>query len=384
MSARPSPSASPTPAPRPKTSPAAVEVDFEELPAVVDMLPARDPGAPLLHEHWRDNVFLETFVDDDLAGIRAARTRRRPAAAAHRAAVHVADGGPRRGRRVGPAAGAAAALHLDPDAAHRAHRPRRLPRPRPKAASASSRPMSAAASATRASCCPRKSSPASWPAISAIRCAGSRTAANSSPATPTAASTTTTSPPTPTPTARLLALDAEATVDAGAYSIYPFSACLEAAQVASILPGPYVMQAYRCRTWSAATNKPADPALSRRRARRRLLRDGADAWTPSPTKSGIEPHEVRLRNLVPRRGDAVRQHHQQAFRQRRLSRMPAPRRRRDRRARPSAPARRRSTGPHPPRPRLRDLLRAGARTAPRSMPAGASRWCRASSRRWRG
>ena len=47
--------------------------------------------------------------------------------------------------------------------------------------------------------------------------------------------------------------DAEATVDAGAYSAYPFSACLEAAQVASILPGPYDFQAYRCRTWSAAT-----------------------------------------------------------------------------------------------------------------------------------
>ncbi|HQU04752.1 MAG TPA: molybdopterin-dependent oxidoreductase, partial [Acidocella sp.] len=55
----------------------------------------------------------------------------------------------------------------------------------------------------------------------------------------------------------LLALDARATVDAGAYSIYPFSACLEAAQVASILPGPYRMNGYRCITWSAATNKPA-------------------------------------------------------------------------------------------------------------------------------
>ena len=36
---------------------------------------------------------------------------------------------------------------------------------------------------------------------------------------------------------------------------YPFSACLEAAQVASILPGPYDFQSYRCRTWSVATNK---------------------------------------------------------------------------------------------------------------------------------
>src|ERR1700733_4750132 len=51
---------------------------------------------------------------------------------------------------------------------------------------------------------------------------------------------------------RLRGIDCEATVDSGAYSSYPFSACLEAAQVASILPGPYRMPAYRCRTFSVA------------------------------------------------------------------------------------------------------------------------------------
>ena len=54
---------------------------------------------------------------------------------------------------------------------------------------------------------------------------------------------------------RLRGIDCEATVDSGAYSAYPFSACLEAAQVASILPGPYDFPAYRCRTYSVATNK---------------------------------------------------------------------------------------------------------------------------------
>src|SRR4029077_20206646 len=38
---------------------------------------------------------------------------------------------------------------------------------------------------------------------------------------------------------KLPALQCDAIVDSGAYSAYPFSACLEAAQVASILPGPY-------------------------------------------------------------------------------------------------------------------------------------------------
>ncbi len=84
---------------------------------------------------------------------------------------------------------------------------------------------------------------------------------------------------------RLLAIDAEATVDAGAYSAYPFSACLEAAQVASILPGPYDFQAYRCRTWSAATNKP--PILPYRGVARprRLLRHGGDDRARSHARS---------------------------------------------------------------------------------------------------
>ena len=49
---------------------AAVEVEFEELPAVVDMLAARTPGAALVHEHWGDNVFLESRVEADLDEIK--------------------------------------------------------------------------------------------------------------------------------------------------------------------------------------------------------------------------------------------------------------------------------------------------------------------------
>ncbi len=54
---------------------------------------------------------------------------------------------------------------------------------------------------------------------------------------------------------QLLGIECEATVDSGAYSSYPFSACLEAAQVASILPGPYDFPGYSCKTHSVATNK---------------------------------------------------------------------------------------------------------------------------------
>jgi carbon-monoxide dehydrogenase large subunit len=96
---------------------------------------------------------------------------------------------------------------------------------------------------------------------------------------------------------RLIAIDCDATVDSGAYSSYPFSACLEAAQVGSILPGPYHMLGYRCETWSVATNKP--PILPYRGVARTgvcfALEVALDALA---REVGLEPHEVRLANLV--------------------------------------------------------------------------------------
>ena len=46
---------------------ASVTLDLEELPAVHDMRAAREPGSALVHEHWGDNVFLETAVDIGIA-----------------------------------------------------------------------------------------------------------------------------------------------------------------------------------------------------------------------------------------------------------------------------------------------------------------------------
>ena len=48
---------------------AAVTLDLEELPAVYDMRKAREPGSALVHEHWGDNVFLESLADDDLSAV---------------------------------------------------------------------------------------------------------------------------------------------------------------------------------------------------------------------------------------------------------------------------------------------------------------------------
>jgi aerobic carbon-monoxide dehydrogenase large subunit len=96
---------------------------------------------------------------------------------------------------------------------------------------------------------------------------------------------------------RLLAIDCDATVDSGAYSSYPFSACLEAAQVGSILPGPYQMQAYACRTWSVATNKP--PILPYRGVARTGVCFALEILIDAVAReAGLEPHLVRLANLV--------------------------------------------------------------------------------------
>src|SRR6266403_3177929 len=95
----------------------------------------------------------------------------------------------------------------------------------------------------------------------------------------------------------LRGIDCEATVDSGAYSSYPFSACLEAAQVASILPGPYRMPAYRCRPFSAATNKC--PILPYRGVARTGVCFALEIMLDAvAVEAGLEPGDVRLRNLV--------------------------------------------------------------------------------------
>src|SRR5690606_33573907 len=76
-----------------------------------------------------------------------------------------------------------------------------------------------------------------------------------------------------------------------------FSACLEAAQIASILPGPYKMDRYRCRTFSVATNKP--PILPYRGVARTGVCFAMEVVIDAIARqAGLEPHVVRQRNLV--------------------------------------------------------------------------------------
>jgi carbon-monoxide dehydrogenase large subunit len=276
---------------------ATVDLDLAELPAVVDMLEARRADAPLVHEAWGDNVVLKTRVDADLSAIRASapvvvrrtlRTARQCMSPLEgRGVVAVFD------RRLEQVVlytstqmphivrtGVAGCLGL-PEEQVRVVAPdvgggfgyKGLLLPEEVCAAFLAR---------------RLGHPVRWIEDRREQLAGNANCREHHYELTAYADRD----------GRLIALDAEAIVDAGAYSIYPFSSCLEAAQVASILPGPYRLDAYRCVTWSSATNKPAIVPY------RGVARAGVcyavetmiDAVAHAVRR---EPYEVRLLNLVP-------------------------------------------------------------------------------------
>ncbi len=273
-----------------------VMLDLEELPVVADMLRARDPGSPLLHPEWGDNVFLESVVDGDLSeaerkaavsvtrtfrtarqcmspiegrGALAFRDRRLEMLVLHTACQmpHVVRTGlaeclgleQDQVRIVVPDVGGGFGYKgiLLPEeivlgwiAMHRDHPVRWIEDRREQLVA-------------NANCREHHY-------VITGHAAGDGT---------------------------LLTIDCEAHVDAGAYSAYPFSACLEAAQVASILPGPYVFDGYRCRTWSVATNKP--PILPYRGVARTGVCFALELLLDAVARAlDMDPVELRLKNLV--------------------------------------------------------------------------------------
>ncbi|WP_214366980.1 xanthine dehydrogenase family protein molybdopterin-binding subunit [Pseudonocardia sp. H11422] len=94
------------------------------------------------------------------------------------------------------------------------------------------------------------------------------------------------------------ALDAEILVDVGAYSVYPWTATMDAGMAAGILPGPYRVHNYRFVTSAVASNKtPLGPY--------RGVARPASCFSIERTLDhiaahiGIDGDEVRLRNLIP-------------------------------------------------------------------------------------
>jgi len=275
---------------------AQVMVEYEDLPAVVDMTLARTAPPALVHDDWGDNLFLETLVDDDLAAVSkaAAITVRRRLRTARQVMSPIEGRGVlcEWNERLGQLemhsaaqmphitrAGLAECLGLDqgairvisPDVgggfgykgillpeevclgwlARHLRRPVRWLEDRREQLTANANCREHDYDLT----------------LYADK------------------------------DGRLLAIDCEAAVDSGAYSLYPFSACLEAAQVGSILPGPYKMERYRCRTWSVATNKPG--ILPYRGVARTGVCFALEVALDAVARAaGKEPYEVRLANLV--------------------------------------------------------------------------------------
>ncbi len=101
---------------------------------------------------------------------------------------------------------------------------------------------------------------------------------------------------------RILGLDAEIVVDAGAYGLWPQGPYTEAAMAARNLPGPYAIPNYRCRAATVATNKaPMGPY-------RGVGRPGAcfaiDRTIDEVARAlGRDPVEVRQLNMI--RPDAM-------------------------------------------------------------------------------
>ncbi len=97
---------------------------------------------------------------------------------------------------------------------------------------------------------------------------------------------------------RLQAIDCVAHVDAGAYSVFPTAASLEAAQIANLLPGPYDFPAYRVRSRAVATSK-CGILPYRGVARTGVCLAVEVLMDEIARQAGIDTHEVRLRNLAP-------------------------------------------------------------------------------------
>jgi carbon-monoxide dehydrogenase large subunit len=275
---------------------AQIEVDFEPLPAVHDMLEARRAGTPLVHDAWGDNIFLATGIDVDFAAIKAkaARTVVRELRTSRQVMSPIEGRGvvAYTDRRLDQLvvisatqqphivrSGLAECLGIDEG---------RIRVISPDVGGGFGykgvllQEEVALAFATGKLGCPLR-----WIEDRHENLTNGANCREHHYRLTAYADEN----------GRLLGLDCEATVDAGAYSAYPFSACLEAGQIGSILPGVYDFPHYRCRTYSVATNKP--PILPYRGVARTGVCFALELTLDALARDlGIEPAELRRRSLV--------------------------------------------------------------------------------------
>jgi carbon-monoxide dehydrogenase large subunit len=276
---------------------AMVSIDFEELPAVSDMLAATEPDAPLVHESWGDNLFLETLIDADVEKI------------AGSAAVSVTREFRTARQCMVPIEGRGVVAHWDSRLemliVHSATQMPHIVRTGLSGCLGLDQgqirviaPDVGGGFGYKGYLSPeevcvcwlalKRGTPVRWiedrrehlTAAADCREHHYRITAHADS------------------DGKLLAIDAEASVDSGAYSAYPFSACLEGAQVGSILPGPYDFPVFRCKTASVASNKP--PILPYRGVARTGVCFAMELIVDAVARAvELEPHDVRLRNLIP-------------------------------------------------------------------------------------
>lgn len=275
---------------------AQVQIEFDELPAVHDMLEARKPGAPLVHEAWGDNLFLETLVDHDMGHI------------AKKAAVSVIREFHTSRQCMSPIEGRGAVAawnaRLEQLVVYSATQMPHIVR------SGLSECLGIDHGAIRVVApdvgggfgykgilLPEEVC-LSWASIQLgvpLRWLEDRRENLTASANCREHHYVVTAHADKE--GNLLGIDAEATVDSGAYSSYPFSACLEAAQIASILPGVYDFPAYRCHTFSVATNKA--PILPYRGVARTGVCFAMELILDALARElGMEPTDLRFKNLV--------------------------------------------------------------------------------------
>jgi carbon-monoxide dehydrogenase large subunit len=96
---------------------------------------------------------------------------------------------------------------------------------------------------------------------------------------------------------RLLGLGARVWADVGAYSIYPWTASIEALQVVAFLPGPYRVPHYRGEAWGVATNKaPMGPYRGVGRPVSTFVMEAL--VDRAARRLGVDPAAIRRANLI--------------------------------------------------------------------------------------
>ncbi|HVL34245.1 MAG TPA: xanthine dehydrogenase family protein molybdopterin-binding subunit [Burkholderiales bacterium] len=276
----------------------AVTVEVDELPAVVDMVQALEPGAPLIREEWRDNQFVEKlneYGDLEWARRNATVTVQREYRMNRQAAV------PLEGRAILAAWNERLeelTLYIGSQSPHQlrvglAHslgieeRQIRLVTPDMGGGFGAKRVLYPEELIVAAAALKLRR-PVRWledkreHLLASIHC---REHLHRVTAYADARG-------------KLLGLDVEIFVDAGAYSHWPNGPFMEAGMAARNIPGPYVVEHYRCRSHTVATNKSPIGAY------RGVARPAA-CFTIERTIDeiahavGREPWEVRLENMVP-------------------------------------------------------------------------------------